>query len=68
MTNHGVHYQLTPKAVARIPEQDWQDFRPGVSLYPLQGKRRAPRASPYSVTSPAPGYRPTPICGSSTSW
>lgn len=45
MTKHSVHYQLTPEAVARIPEQDWQDFRPGVSLYPLHGEPPGPQSS-----------------------
>lgn len=45
MTNQGAHYPMTPEAIGRIPEQDWKDFRPGVSLYPLHGEPPGPQSS-----------------------
>lgn len=45
MKSHGTPHQLTPEAIARIPEQEWQSFRPGVSLYPLHGEPPGPQSS-----------------------
>ncbi len=45
MTGASKHYQLSPEAIADIPEPDWQDFRPGVALYPLHGQPPGPQTS-----------------------
>lgn len=45
MKQLGFRHLLTSDAIAQIPEQKWQAFRPGVSLYPLHGKPPGPQSS-----------------------
>jgi len=55
VTDHCSRYQLTPEAIAEIPERDWQDFRPGVSLYPLHGNPPGPQSSALLRYQPGAG-------------
>ncbi|MAM00118.1 MAG: transcription negative regulator ChrR [Alteromonadaceae bacterium] len=59
MKNRASHLSLTPDAIADIPESEWQDFRPGVSLYPLHGEppgRQSSALLRYQPGASVPGH------------
>jgi len=59
MTNTSVNHDLTPAAIASLPESAWQSFRPGVCLYPLHGQPPGPQSSAllrYQPGARVPGH------------